>query len=77
LNDKRGAEPEPEALENGREPVMKRLYYQDSYGRWHQDRHRENRPGLPAKWAVIALMLLAGLLVLGSLMQSAYHAVKP
>lgn len=56
---------------------MRRLYYRDSYGRWHQDRRRENRPALSAKWAVIALMLLAGLLVLGSLMQSAYHAVKP
>jgi hypothetical protein len=31
-----------------------------SYGRWHEDRHAEGRSGMPARWAVIALMVLAG-----------------
>ncbi len=56
---------------------MRRLYYRDSYGRVHRDRRVEKSSGLPAKWAVIALIVLAGILVVGSLMQSAYQAVKP
>lgn len=46
---------------------MRRLYYRDSYGRSHEDRRAEDRSGMPAKWAVIALMVLAGFVVLASL----------
>jgi hypothetical protein len=52
---------------------VRRLYYRDSYGRWHEDRRRGNRPGMPAKWAVITLLVLAGIVVLASLM----HAPAP
>jgi hypothetical protein len=37
-----------------------------SYGRWHEDRHAEGKSGMPAKWAVITLMMLAGLVVIAS-----------
>jgi hypothetical protein len=56
---------------------MRRSYYRDSYGRWREDRRPEKRPGMPGKWAVIALAVLAGIMVIASLMQSAYHAAKP
>ena len=46
---------------------MRRLYYRDSYGRWHEDRRAEGRSGVPAKWAVIALMVLAGFVILASM----------
>ena len=46
---------------------MRRLYYRDSYGRWHEDRRPEGRSGTPAMWAVIALMVLAGIVVVASL----------
>ena len=45
---------------------MRRLYYRDSYGQWHQDRHREHRPGLPARVVVTVLLVLAGIVVLAS-----------
>ena len=41
---------------------MRRSWYRDSYGHWHRDRQAERKPGrgaMPAKWAVIALMVLA------------------
>jgi hypothetical protein len=34
---------------------------------WHEDRHAEGRSGVSAKWAVITLMMLAGLVVIASL----------
>jgi hypothetical protein len=40
--------------------MSRRLWYRDSYGRWRQDRHAEGRSGMPAKWAFMALMVLAG-----------------
>ena len=46
---------------------MRRLYYRDSYGRWHEDRRSENRHGMPARLAMIALMVLAGIVVLASM----------
>lgn len=46
---------------------MRRSYYRDSYGRWHEDRQRHNRAGLPARFAVYALLVLAVLIVLTSL----------
>jgi len=55
---------------------MRRLWYQDSYGHWHRDRQAERNPGcggMPAKWALIALMVLAGIIVLASLS----HAPTP
>jgi hypothetical protein len=53
----------------------RRLYYRDSYGRWREDHRAGHRPGIPAKWAVIVLVVLAGLMVLASLLQSVGHAV--
>jgi hypothetical protein len=51
-----------------REFVMsRRLWYRDSYGRWHEDRRAEGRGGMPAKWALMALMLLAGFVVIASM----------
>ena len=53
----------------------RRSYYRDSYGRVRED--RQNRPGMPwhGKWALIALLVLAAIMVVASLMQSSYHAV--
>jgi hypothetical protein len=50
-----------------RESDMRRLWYRDSYGRWHEDRHAGGRAGMPAKWAIYALMVLAGIVVLASM----------
>jgi hypothetical protein len=44
-----------------------RLWYRDGYGRWQEDRHAQGRSGLPAKWAVITLMVLAGFVVIASM----------
>ena len=46
---------------------MRRLWYRDSYGRWHEDRHVGGRSGMPAKWAMYVLMVLAGIVVLVSM----------
>ena len=54
----------------------RRLYYRDSYGRWHQDRRSQYRSGTPAKFAVIALVVLAAIIVLASLLQSYYHGLS-
>ncbi len=52
--------------------VMRRLYYLDSYGRVHRDRQAEKKTssssGMPAKFFLTALMLLAGIMVIASLM---------
>jgi hypothetical protein len=37
--------------------VGRRLWYRDSYGQWHEDRHAQGRSGMPAKWALIMLMV--------------------
>jgi hypothetical protein len=47
--------------------MSRRLWYRDSYGRWHEDRHAEGRGGMPAKWALMALMALAGFVVIASM----------
>jgi hypothetical protein len=47
--------------------MSRRLWYHDSYGGWHEDRHAQGRSGLPAKWAVITLMVLAGFVVIASM----------
>jgi hypothetical protein len=54
---------------------MRRLWYQDSYGHWHRDRKAERNSGggIPAKWAVIALIVLTAWIVLASLS----HAPAP
>lgn len=51
---------------------MRRLYYRDSYGRWHEDRRsesrrNENHSSVPARWVIIALVVLAAIVVLASL----------
>jgi hypothetical protein len=51
----------------------RRSYYRDSYGRTREDRGR--RPGIPGKWALIALLVLAAIMVIASLAQSSYHTV--
>ena len=35
----------------------RRLWYRDSYGRWHEDCHAEGKSGMPARWALMALIL--------------------
>jgi hypothetical protein len=45
----------------------RRLWYRDSYGRWHEDRHAGGRSSTPAKWVVITLMVLAGFVVIASM----------
>ena len=47
--------------------MSRRLWYRESYGRWHEDRHAEGRTGMPAKWALMALMVLAGFIVIASI----------
>lgn len=47
--------------------MSRRLRYRDSYGRWHEDHQSEGRSVMPAKWAVIILMMLAGLVVIASM----------
>jgi hypothetical protein len=47
---------------------MRRLFYRDSYGRWHEDRRYERPYGMPARLAVIALIVLAGLVFFASLL---------
>ncbi len=46
---------------------MRRLYYHDSYGRVRRDRGSEGRQGIPARFLVTALMVLAAIVVLASL----------
>jgi hypothetical protein len=46
---------------------MRRLYYRDSYGRVHRDRGSENRLGIPARFFVAVLMVLAAIVVLAAL----------
>jgi hypothetical protein len=45
----------------------RRLWYRDSYGRWHEDGHAEGGSGTPAKWALITLVVLTGLVVIASM----------
>jgi hypothetical protein len=45
---------------------MRRLYSRDSYGRVQRDRAGEGRRGIPAGFVVTALMVLAGIMVLAS-----------
>jgi hypothetical protein len=58
-------------MRDRKEPDMK-LYYRDGGGRY-----RELRRGVPARFAVIALALLAGIVVIASLMQSAPRPKGP
>ena len=50
-----------------------RRYRRDSYGRYHEDPNGGRRPGMPGKWGLIALLVLALIIVLASLAQSGYH----
>jgi hypothetical protein len=45
----------------------RRLWYRDSYGRWHEDRRAAGRSGMPAKWALITLTVFAGLIIIASM----------
>jgi hypothetical protein len=54
----------------------RRLYYRDSYGRWRQDRRSQYRSSIPARFAVIALLVIAGIIVLASLLQSFSHGLS-
>jgi hypothetical protein len=45
---------------------MRRLYYRDSYGRVHGDRGAKGRQGIPARFFVIVLVVLAAIMVLAS-----------
>jgi hypothetical protein len=46
---------------------MRRLYYRDSNGSVHRDRAAEGRRGIPARFVVMVLMVLAAVVVLTSL----------
>jgi len=46
---------------------MRRVYYRDSYGRVYRDRGPEGRRGVPVRFFVMALMVLAAVVVLASL----------
>jgi hypothetical protein len=46
---------------------MRRLYDRDSYGRVHRDRGSEGRPGIPVRFFVGALLVLAAIVVLAAL----------
>ena len=46
---------------------MRRLYYRDSYGRAHRARESEGRQGIPVRFFVTSLMVLAAIVVLASL----------
>ena len=52
----------------------RRLYYRDSYGRWREHRG-QYRSGVPARFAVLALVVLAAIMVIASLLQSFYHGL--
>ena len=45
---------------------MRRLYYRDSYGSVHRDRGAEGRQGIPARFFVTVLVVLATMVVLAS-----------
>jgi hypothetical protein len=47
---------------------MRRLYYRDSYGRVRRDRGSEGRQGIPVRFFVTALLVLAAVVVLASLL---------
>ena len=58
--------------------MPRRLYYRDSYGRWQRAREQEpRRRGLPARPAVWALLLLAAIIVIASLLQPVVSAARP
>jgi len=48
--------------------MRRRRRYRNSRSRRQYDRRAGGRPGTPAKWALIALMILAGLVVIASLL---------
>jgi hypothetical protein len=47
--------------------MRRRRRYRNGWNRWHEDRRAGGRSGVPAKWALIALMALAGLIVIASI----------
>jgi hypothetical protein len=47
---------------------MRRLYYRDSYGRVHRDQVSEGHQGIPVRFFVTVLLVLAAVVVLASLM---------
>jgi hypothetical protein len=46
---------------------MRRLSHRDSYGSVHRDRGAQGRQGIPARFVVMVLMILAAVVVLTSL----------
>ena len=53
--------------ERGEEFAMGRLYYRDRYGRVRRQPGAGGLPGIPARSFIMALMVLAGIVVLASL----------
>jgi hypothetical protein len=47
---------------------MRHLSYRDSYGRSREDRRSKQPSGVPARLFVTGLMVLAGIVVIGSLL---------
>jgi hypothetical protein len=60
---------------------MRRLYYRDSYGRVHRDRQAETRTssgsGIPARFFVTTLLILAGIMVIASMIHLRTQAPTP
>jgi hypothetical protein len=47
---------------------MKRPYHRRRYGQWDYDRQWGGRRGVPARWAIYTLMVLAGVVVVASML---------
>ena len=56
--------------------MSRRLWYRDGYGRWHEDRYAEGRSGMPTKWALMTLMVLAGFVVIASMIHLTSQRVE-
>ena len=50
--------------------MPRRLYFRDGYGRWREYCGSLRRRGVSARFALLLLALLAGILVLASTLQS-------
>ena len=47
---------------------MGKTYYRDFYGRLREERRAGHGSSVPAKWALITLVMLVGLVVIASMM---------
>ena len=47
--------------------MSRRLWYRDSYGRWHEDCHAQGRSGVAGEMDRDHVMVLAGFIVIASI----------